>query len=312
MKRQQIKQQKQITAYEKQVTYDLLLMSIEWLEKYIEVTHKNEFPDWKKRKQIHDNNIKRTDIDGKPDMAKDTLSTQLLLLEANLRRRPEFIREEIKGEYYKWISATGINANNCPEKLKQLLFGINEILEGRGEKIRKEVETERPIASVEEMKDVFVHSHLVAKKEDETQKLLSNKTYRDVEIGGKFGSGSVEQGEKAFEQIARNVSGNQNFHYFPSQEQSQTPKRVNGSRYDSDIKLRDNGQELVYDKPVDENEINQLWTNQLNSNERSLIEQESQKAINNPNSEEKYWLLGGGSLVVVIGNWGYWIWRKKR
>jgi len=34
-------------------------------------------------------------------MAKDTLSTQLLLLESNLKRRPDFIREEMKEEYYR-------------------------------------------------------------------------------------------------------------------------------------------------------------------------------------------------------------------
>ncbi|MEG7979215.1 MAG: hypothetical protein NY202_04960 [Mollicutes bacterium UO1] len=31
------------------------------------------------------------------------------------------------------MNATGINANDCPEKLKYYLFTINEVLEDRGE-----------------------------------------------------------------------------------------------------------------------------------------------------------------------------------
>lgn len=225
MKRQQVQQQKQITAYQKQVTYDLLLLSLEWLEKYIEVVYKNEFPSWEKRKQIHDNNIKRTDIDGNPEMAKDTLSTQLLLLESNLKRRPDFIREEMKGEYYKWISAVRIDASNCPEGLKQFLFGIHEILEGRGEKIRKDVENEKPMidaSSMGQMTELFAYSHVAAEKELKTEKSLEGKTYKDIEIESKFGNGNAEQGRQAFARIAESVSGYQNFHFFPSLDRQQT------------------------------------------------------------------------------------------
>lgn len=42
--------------------HELFVETMAWLEKYIEITCKEEFPDWENRKQIHDNPIKRTDI----------------------------------------------------------------------------------------------------------------------------------------------------------------------------------------------------------------------------------------------------------
>jgi len=101
MKKQQIQQQEQTTAYDKKVTHDMFLIVMEWLEKYIEIVYKDEFPDWENRKQIHDNNIKRKDIYSNPEMAENTLSTQLLLFESTSGDKASFIREEIKQEFYQ-------------------------------------------------------------------------------------------------------------------------------------------------------------------------------------------------------------------
>jgi hypothetical protein len=226
MKKQQIQKQEQITAYDKKVTHDLFLITMEWLEKYIEIVYKNEFPDWEQRKQIHDNNIKRTDIYSHPERAENTLSTQLLLFESTSGDKAPFIREEIKQEFYQWINAVGIDANNCPEKLKHYLFGINEILEGRGEKIRRDVENKKRIVDphspeyMEQMKNLFVHNQVASREEIKTEKSLEGKTHLDMEIESKFG-GNVEQGEEAFNLIAGVVSTSHgsDFHFFPQKEQ---------------------------------------------------------------------------------------------
>lgn len=245
MKKQQIQQQEQMTAYDKKVTHDLFMITMEWLEKYIEIVYKNEFPDWENRKQIHDNNIKRTDIYSNPEMAENTLSTQLLLFESTSSDKSPFIREEIQKEFYQWISAVGINENNCPERLKQFIFGINEVLEGRGEKIRKEVENRRPLVDsnspeyMEQVKNLFAYTQITSREEIKAEKSLAGKTHKDIEIESKFGGGSTEQGEKAFKQIAGTVatSHDTGFHFFPQQgQQSNNPQQRTNSEIIQDIR----------------------------------------------------------------------------
>jgi hypothetical protein len=190
------------------------------------VAYGGYFPNWKNQKQIRDNNIKRTDIDGNPTMAEDSLATQLVLFRQNLRNKPPFLCEEIKQEYYKWISATGIDANNCPERLKHFLFGIHEIIEGRGEKILEDLRNEQANINstspefIEEMKKLFAYSHSESKKVEKVEKSLEGKTYKDIEVKSKFGSGDVERGGQTFQKIAGTVSSSyeKGFHFFPQQE----------------------------------------------------------------------------------------------
>ncbi|CAI2185103.1 16572_t:CDS:2 [Funneliformis geosporum] len=113
------------------------------------------------------------------------------------------------------MSAARINANNCPERLKHYLFGINEILEGRGEKIRKDVENEKPSVDATsseymgQMSSLFTNTYTSAKDEIETEKSLK-------EVGSKFGSGSVEQGKQFFGQISQEIASRHGeFHFFP-------------------------------------------------------------------------------------------------
>jgi len=70
--------------------------------------------------------------------------------------------------------------------------------------------------------------------------------------------GSVEQREKAFKQIAKNVSDHQNFHFFPSQEQNQTPREVHGFHRDDKVIVRNNDRELIYEAVVNDDEVNRL------------------------------------------------------
>jgi hypothetical protein len=268
MKKQQIQQQKQITAYEKKVTYDIFLLSIEWLEKYIEIVYKNEFPDWENRKQIRDNlNITRTDIYDDPEEAEDAFSTQLLYLESNLKRRPIFVREALQEELYKWIDGSGINANNCPEKLKNFLFGINEILEGKGEKIRRDVENEKPRVDanspeyMEQMKNTFALFNSAAKRQTGIETSLAGRMHKDIEIESRFSSSNVERGKQIFQQIAVGVAGSHEtgFHFFPQQGQQNNLQNRTNSEIIQDIRqnpqnwrideiivdLGENGQENV-------------------------------------------------------------------
>jgi len=103
MKRQQIQQQIQMTAYQKKTVHDIFLTVMEWFEKYVEVAYKNEFPDWERRKQIRDNlTIKRMDIYGNPQKAEKTLSSQLHLFAATLEEdtTPQY-QQELKQEFYQ-------------------------------------------------------------------------------------------------------------------------------------------------------------------------------------------------------------------
>src|SRR3954468_8104187 len=98
-KKQELIKKQEMTAYQKQALNNIFLRVIEWLEKYVEVTYKNEFPDWQNRKQIHDNNIERTDIYQYPERIESTLSSQLHLFAAVLEgdATPE-LRKELKQE----------------------------------------------------------------------------------------------------------------------------------------------------------------------------------------------------------------------
>src|SRR4051812_5528103 len=90
--------------YEKQIVHDIFLCTINWLEKYIELTYKKEFPDWESRKQIRNNPhlITRKDIYENPKRAESALATQLHLFSSCLEEdvTPEF-HEELKQEFYQ-------------------------------------------------------------------------------------------------------------------------------------------------------------------------------------------------------------------
>jgi hypothetical protein len=45
MKKRQIQQQIQMSAYQKKTVHDIFLTVTEWFEKYIEIAYKKEFPD---------------------------------------------------------------------------------------------------------------------------------------------------------------------------------------------------------------------------------------------------------------------------
>jgi hypothetical protein len=196
-------------------------MSIEWLEKYIEIAYKNEFPDWESRKQIRDNlTITRTDIYGNPEKSRKVFSTQMFLFGTTLEDFPLF-REDLKKEFCQWISATKIN-KDCPDELKNLLYGFNEVMDGNIEKVRKDLENRKREYEIdspeymEKMTKLFTGIQVPTHNERETKKSLEGKTHLDMRVGNRFSSGNDSEGEQVFDEISKSIaSHHDDFHFYP-------------------------------------------------------------------------------------------------
>jgi hypothetical protein len=100
-----------------------------------------------------------------------------------------------------------------------LLYGFNEVLEGRGEKLQEDIENMKEELDsnspeyMEQMSKIFVNIQAPMREEAEVEKSLKGKTYKDIEIGKKFG-GDSGLGEKTFGQLIEEVSNN-DFKFFP-------------------------------------------------------------------------------------------------
>ena len=110
--------------------------------------------------------------------------------------------------------------------MKQFIFGFNEVLEGRLEKIEKDsenketkIDTDSP-EYLKQLTGVLVNIQEPLRNERETEESLKGKTHLDIEIENKVG-GNVEQGEEAFKQIASAVSASHDtgFYFFPQKSQ---------------------------------------------------------------------------------------------
>jgi len=210
---------KQLSAYKKQTVHELFRLSLEWLEKYIEVA----YPNYKTRKQIHDNNIRRQDAND-PSKIENMFAGSLFGFKSILEMagKPKFLCDEVKQEYYKCLDAKGIDVNNCPPRLEHFLFEINEILEGRGEKFERDAANRRNDIdpnSVEYQKAVnevftYIQSPLEDARND--YESLKGKNHKDVKFENNFESDG-KQAEQAFKQMA-GQHDYQGFHFFPQKE----------------------------------------------------------------------------------------------
>ncbi|MCE8170009.1 MAG: hypothetical protein I3273_07935, partial [Candidatus Moeniiplasma glomeromycotorum] len=145
---------KELSAWEYKNCHKTFHSMIEWLEKFIEIFYKKEFPDWENWKQVRNSSIIRKDIYQYPEHARSAFSAMVHLfaleLEDYLSDHP-FLEKEFKQEFYRWINATGLTAENCPNFLRSLIFEINQVLGGNFAKIRsdkanrkREIETDDP------------------------------------------------------------------------------------------------------------------------------------------------------------------------
>ena len=198
-----------------------------WLEKYIELA--NYYPnDWQNRKQLDNSIIKRQDVNT-PERAEKSLSNRLLVFRRALEDDIELplfreeLRNELKEQFYQWINSTGINFNNCPERLKHFLVGVHEILEGGGEKFEKDAENKKreldPDSQeyAEELNKIFAAVQTPLQNEREVSESLTGKKSNEITLKDKI-EGNAELGKQVFERIARNHDY-KDFYFFPQKEQ---------------------------------------------------------------------------------------------
>jgi len=109
--------------------------------------------------------------------------------------------------------------------LKHFLYEINEVLEGRGDKVRQDANNEKPTLSsdspeyMQQLLSLFSNAHNASRGEIEAENSLRGKTDRDIKVGGSF-KGGDEQGENAYNRITNSIAGqHNNFQFFPQQEQ---------------------------------------------------------------------------------------------
>jgi len=210
-------EQLNISLYETKTIYDTFRNTLEWAEKFIE--RAGYYDDWNQRKQIHDNQIQRSDINYIDlEEIKNLFSTVLFGLRHMTRIKPSFLIKELglEEKFYKWIDATGINADNCPSELAQCLVNISEVLKGRGDEFAEErirqadenIEKMSEEERVEKLQKAVIAYQEPLENEVAKAKFLEGKIYKDFNFESKF-SGDCEQGKEVFNQIVRKIKGHQ-------------------------------------------------------------------------------------------------------
>jgi hypothetical protein len=191
----------QLTAHQKKLAFGNFHYMLEALEEYVKKT--GYYPNFKS--QLHRKTI--ADSNDTLEGFEDLFLTQLFIFKAAVGNKPEYLRKEIREEYYKWINATGIDANNCPEKLKKFLFEVNEVLEGRGEEFAELTKQKFDDGKEVDSKDLlgmFGSIQQPLNRVREQGKSLEGKVDKEADVE-RFDA-NLEQGEKSFKKIAGGVS----------------------------------------------------------------------------------------------------------
>jgi hypothetical protein len=242
MKKQQVQQQKQLTAHDKILIFNNLRYLLEGLEEYIEKA--GFYSDFKNRRQLKNLTIPKEQADGlDANGAEDFFKTNLILYVSMVNQAPPSEREKLVEEYLKWINVVGIDPNNCPEKLKQFLVEIKNVLEGNSERIIQQTQEylddkDKGKTNPTNPQDTLSLFGLIQKplnKNREDAKSYEGRNYQDVEITNKFG-GSVEQGKEAFNRITGTNSSSGGFHFYPQQGQLNNPQQRTNSEIIQDIR----------------------------------------------------------------------------
>lgn len=213
----QIQQSVMLSAYDKKIVYKIFRNTLEWFEKYAEIS----YPDYRINKQIKDDNIKRPDAND-PKKIEVLFSSILFGFKTITENKPKFLLDELKSDFYEWINATKISDDNCPEKLRHYLFEINEVLEGRGEKLESDVENRRreiePNSAEygEALNKVFVDTLIPLENSRNEFKNLEGRGHGDIDVRNNF-SGDSELGKNSFKEIIRGHEY-QNFSFFPQKD----------------------------------------------------------------------------------------------
>lgn len=222
MKKQQLQQ---LTAHDKVLIFENFHYLLEALEEYVEKT--GYYPDFRNKRQLRNATVKdQLSL----NQAESLFRTRLLIFAG--MDTPNFLSEEIKTELYRWINIVGIDPNNCPEKLKHFLLETNNVIEGNDDKIIKQTQenleskkNDPSFQSMDNVVKVFGHIQKPLDEKREQAKTFEGKSHREVGFETRFGSGSVEKGQRAFDQIASTASNSGNFHFF-SQQGQQLPSNI--------------------------------------------------------------------------------------
>jgi hypothetical protein len=100
MKKQQIQKQEQLSANDKILMFDNLRYLLEGLEEYIEKA--GYYSDFKNRRKLQNITIPREQAENlSADGAEEFFLTNLILYTTIVNDAPDFIRVELKDEYYK-------------------------------------------------------------------------------------------------------------------------------------------------------------------------------------------------------------------
>ncbi|CAG8855319.1 4016_t:CDS:1, partial [Gigaspora margarita] len=135
--------QKQKSLHKMKVALDTFYNVLEPLEEYIEKS--GNYPGFIAKRQIYRKSIQ--DSEGSLENDEDLFLSDLYIFARTFHGKPEFFMKVIQEDFYKWINAVGITAENTSEELKHFLIEINNVLEGNDEKIVKE--TREKIKNIE-------------------------------------------------------------------------------------------------------------------------------------------------------------------
>lgn len=266
----QISVQKEKTAHQLKLALGNLRFTLEALEKYFERAYGNDYPSFKS--QLYE---RKAEDDNYPlENSREQFLTQLLIMRGVCKGEPEFFRNEIKKEFNKWFSVTGIDVNNCPDEIKNFLFEVNEVLEDRGEKIVKENEARIKNVKFEPKGVIGLFGALQepmnrAREERENYK---GKNWNELGNESRFNVSDEQgaKGQEVFNKISQEIAPKQSgFSFYPQQDQN-NPQQTG--------QLMDNGNFAVIGGEVylPVNGPNEVDTDQYN-----IIQQDLQKPINN-------------------------------
>ncbi|MCE8168451.1 MAG: hypothetical protein I3273_04850 [Candidatus Moeniiplasma glomeromycotorum] len=251
------------------------------LEKYIEKA--GFYSDWEQRKQIVNNIVKREDMNGsKKEDKLDFLVVSLQFFDFFVSKEKPSLKQ-FKSDFYKWINATGITAENCPFRLKLVLFGICEILDGRSEKLIKEVENRK--------REIEPDSPEYQKWMEKIFSEVSNHLGEELP-SGEF-KGDTEAGKETFQKIAGSISPTdyENFHWCPQKEEIPTDNTSDAQKATTELKkLLDRANQL--EKKGSSTEIKKIIS--------ELEQFKNNTAAHNEKNNYAWQKLNGGGKIAEL------------
>jgi len=200
---QQQQLQKQKTLHQMKLLLDNFHFMLEPLEEYIEKA--GYYPNFINKRQLYRRTLK--DSEGPLENDEDLFLSQVFIFASAIQEKPDFFREVIREEFYKWIDYSGITAENCPEVLKHFLIEINNVINGDDEKIIRE-SRERLRGYEVDPKDIiglFSGLQEPLNRSRQQRKALEGKNWNELGDEDKF-SGDFDLGKQKFEAIERSIS----------------------------------------------------------------------------------------------------------